>query len=73
MALAGAGVCVLPLFLAGPLMRQGRLAHVLPDWSLPGGHMSLLWPQSRHLAPRVRVFIDFMADAFADNEDFVQG
>jgi len=70
MALAGSGICVLPLFLAGPLMRQGLLTRVLPEWSLPGGHMSLLWPQSRHLAPRVRTFIDFMADAFANNCDF---
>lgn len=59
---AGAGVGVLPDFVAAPHMRIGRLVPVLPDWSGPAATAYLVWLRSRHLAPRVRAFIDMTAE-----------
>ncbi len=70
LARADAGICALPDFLAGPGARSGTLCRVLPGWSLEGGHFSLLWPRSRHLAPRVRAFIDHVSEAIEANGDF---
>ncbi|MCB9793623.1 MAG: LysR family transcriptional regulator [Alphaproteobacteria bacterium] len=55
---AGAGVGMLPDFVAAPYLRAGRLERVLPDWGPPPSTLSLVWLRSRHLAPRVRAFID---------------
>nr|WP_276320244.1 hypothetical protein [Corallococcus coralloides] len=30
--------------------------------------MFVVYPERRHLSPRVRVFVDFVADAFARDE-----
>lgn len=69
-AISGAGISALPTFLAGPPLREGRLVRVLPEWRLEGGYLSLLWPRSRHMSPRVRAFIDFMTEAIGVSGDF---
>lgn len=58
MLAAGAGVGVLPDFVAAPHLEQGRLVRVPGDWALPSATLSLVWLRSRHLAPRIRAFID---------------
>lgn len=62
---AGAGLGVLPVLVAAPHLAAGELVRVLPGWSLPAASLSLVWLRSRHLAPRVRAFID-LAVAHAD-------
>ncbi|MCA9543164.1 MAG: LysR family transcriptional regulator [Myxococcales bacterium] len=63
MMTADAGLGVLPDFVAAPLVDDGRLVRVLPDWQLdPVPRLSLVWLRSRHLAPRVRAFIDLTAE-----------
>jgi DNA-binding transcriptional LysR family regulator len=49
-------------YLCGPLIREGRLVRVLPEWSLPPLEVSLVFPSRRELAPTVRAFIDFMKE-----------
>ncbi len=71
MTRAGAGICSLPSFLARPMVRDGVLQPVLPQWHLDIGYISLLWPHSRHLPARLRVFLDFVTDAFASCDDFL--
>ena len=56
--LAGAGIGMMPCFLAEQDVLAGTLVQVLPDQTLPLGHLRLLWPETRHLAPRVRALID---------------
>lgn len=56
---AGVGLGVLPTVLAG----EG-LVRVVPQWSAPSGSISLVWPESRALAPRVRAFVEHVAAAF---------
>ena len=59
---AGGAIAVLPRLFVGDLERSGAIVRLLPDWTMPGGRLSLVWPASRHLSPRVRAFIDLAAE-----------
>lgn len=64
-ATAGLGVAFVPDFLACPYLRDGRLIHVLPAW----GWRSRVWavyPHSRHLSAKVRLFIEHLREQFKD-------
>ena len=62
LVLAGAGSAALPEFLAEPLVAEGRLCRI-GDVDAPPATLSAVWPRSRHLAPRVRAFIDHAVNA----------
>jgi LysR family transcriptional regulator for bpeEF and oprC len=64
-ALAGAGiVCVLEMIVSRPLA-SGALRPILVDWQSPRRvPISVVYPQNRHLSPKVRVFVDFVAGLF---------
>lgn len=59
---AGAGIGLLPTFFAQGSVERGDLVQVLPGLRTAEGAVSLVWPATRHLAPRVRAFIDFMTE-----------
>lgn len=63
-ALAGAAITWQPTFLIGEDLAAGRLVRVLPDYSLPDIDVLALYPSRRHLSAKVRVMVDFLADAF---------
>ncbi|HIP78305.1 MAG TPA: LysR family transcriptional regulator, partial [Kiloniellaceae bacterium] len=65
-ALAGIGMVLLPLWLIGPDLKAGRLRRVLPDYHWPDNAIQVVYPPGRHLSARVRCFIDFMVERFAD-------
>ena len=50
-----------PDFAIGRQLREGILATVLNDYTDHSGPLRVLWPSSRHLAPKLRVFVDFLA------------
>jgi DNA-binding transcriptional LysR family regulator len=55
---SGAGIALLPSHSSHPYVEQGVMKRVLPNWSPPPLHLHLLWLRSRHLAPRIRAFVD---------------
>lgn len=59
---AGLGIGALPSFLAAPAIAAGTLAHVLPDLPAAPRHVYAVYPTSRHLQPKVKAFVDFLAD-----------
>ena len=59
-ALSGQGVAILPDWLIEDDLQSGRLVHVLPDWQFTPQGVYALYPDTRHLPLKVRVFIDFM-------------
>ncbi|MEM6925523.1 MAG: LysR family transcriptional regulator [Myxococcota bacterium] len=69
---AGAGVGVLPDFVASPHLRRGSLVRVLPEWRVKPATVSLVWLRSRHLAPRVRAFINVAVEHAAGAEGWVE-
>ncbi len=63
-ALAGQGVIWQPTFLIGEDLRAGRLLRLLPEWRLPDIDVLAVYPSRRHLSAKVRLMVDFLADAF---------
>jgi DNA-binding transcriptional LysR family regulator len=60
-ALAGAGIAAFTERTARPELMRGGLVRVLPVYRLGFSHYYALYPFTRHLSPRARAFIDFMA------------
>ena len=63
-ARAGAGLIYLPSFIVGDDLQAGRLVSVLDDFTLVGSTVNAVYPHARHLSPKVRVFVDFLAERF---------
>lgn len=60
--LAGAGVSVLPSFLADEHIEAGGLIRLLPDWSLPSGGIHIVYPAARFRPPKVSTFVAMLTD-----------
>lgn len=56
----GAGVGVVPLFMAGEFILSGRLIPLFPDWKLKPEPISVVYPSRQYLSLKVRHFIDFL-------------
>lgn len=59
LALQGLGVALLPAFLVDPLLADGRLVRILPDWSGPPLELHAVWA-ARELPRKARAFLDFI-------------
>lgn len=62
MAEKGFGIACLPDMLIRPHLENGRLKTVLAPFVAHAGILRILWPSSRHVSPKLRVFVDYMAD-----------
>lgn len=58
--LSGMGVSSLPLYMCSAEIEAGTLVEVLPEWRPRAGHLTVLFPSRRGLAPAVRSFVDFL-------------
>lgn len=58
----GLGLIYVPDFAVQTYLDSGELVGVLDDFISAGGHFSLLWPGNRHLLPKLRVLIDYLAE-----------
>ncbi|MGC5703981.1 LysR family transcriptional regulator [Pseudomonas sp. NFXW11] len=67
-ALAGLGIIQCPHYHVAEALAQGRLREILSDTPPPAMPVSVVYPHSRHLSPRVRVFVDWLAQVFAEAE-----
>ncbi|BBK44615.1 LysR family transcriptional regulator [Allostella vacuolata] len=63
-ALTGQGIVLLPTFYVGAHLAEGALRTVLPGWKLPQLTIHAVYPVNRHLAAKVRLFVDFLVDRF---------
>ncbi|GLS91527.1 LysR family transcriptional regulator [Psychromonas marina] len=61
---SGAGISMLPTYLANTDIKNGKLEKVLKDWRPKPMDIYLLYPSREHLSPIVRAFIDFLSDYF---------
>jgi DNA-binding transcriptional LysR family regulator len=62
---AGAGVGLLPTFLAAEDVEAGALVRVLPKWDTRSGTLWLVSPHTRHVPRKVSAFRDFVIAALA--------
>ena len=64
-ALAGLGIALIPAFLVRDEVRSGRLVALLDGFEPKPIDLSAIYPPTRFLAAKVRLFIDFLAERFA--------
>jgi DNA-binding transcriptional LysR family regulator len=65
-AAAGLGIALLPAPHAGPLLADGRLVRILPDWYAETGPLFLYYSSRRLLPAKTRVFVDFVVERFRE-------
>ena len=53
-------MAILPDWLVEDDLQAGRLVRLLPGWHFTRQGVYALYPDTRHLPLKVRVFIDFM-------------
>ncbi|SIQ43476.1 transcriptional regulator, LysR family [Rhizobium sp. RU35A] len=60
-AVAGIGVAQAVSFMVRDLVERGELVEILSDWQRPPIPLYIVYPQTRHLSNKVRVFVDWLA------------
>lgn len=72
-ALAGLGIALHSTWHIGDDLRAGRLQVVLSDYPVADTAIYAVMPQQRLTPPRVRAFIEFLADNFTDEPPWHSG
>ncbi|KAF1708398.1 LysR family transcriptional regulator [Pseudoxanthomonas sacheonensis] len=62
----GLGLIQAPRYNLEADLQRGTLVEVLPGYPPAPSPVSLLYPRNRQLSPRVRVFIDWLVETFAE-------
>jgi len=65
-AISGLGVVQLPSFMVHDVLARGELETALGEFCAPELGIHAVYPARRLLAAKVRSFVDFLADRFAD-------
>jgi DNA-binding transcriptional LysR family regulator len=61
----GRGIALLPTFIVGADLQEGSLRSILTDYAAPEISVYAIYPQTRHLSVKVRMFIDFLLERFS--------
>ncbi|SDF97753.1 DNA-binding transcriptional regulator, LysR family [Limimonas halophila] len=64
-ALAGVGIARLSTYLVQDDLRAGRLVRLLPHYVQENSNIVAIYADRRNLAPKIRVFLDFLVGHFA--------
>jgi DNA-binding transcriptional LysR family regulator len=64
--MAGLGLIRAASYMVRMPVADGRLRRVLPALSVPTEPLSVLYPQSRHISPAVRAFIDWCVEVIGE-------
>lgn len=65
-AAKGLGIALLPTFIAGPDLQEGRLQTVLDDYAAPDVALHALYPPAPRVPAKIRLLIDFLRARFGD-------
>jgi DNA-binding transcriptional LysR family regulator len=71
-ALRGFGLCQLPDYYVHEHLRSGRLRALLPQHQPPHTAVWALYPQQRHLSPKVRQVVELLREGLASREEYRQ-
>ena len=72
-AVAGFGITRSPAFAAAEELRAGRIVPILCNFEPELIHVYAVYPHARHLAAKVRAFVDFLARRYAGEPEWHQG
>ena len=61
------GMLQVPIYMADPLLADGSLVRVLQDWDTTPFPIHIVYPQNRHLSAKVRVFVEWLSELFANH------
>jgi len=61
---AGLGIVQTFGYAAAAALRDGTLVEILPAWRPAGYPFQVVYPQARHVTHRLRVFMDWLLEAF---------
>lgn len=64
MALAHYGIVLQPSFLVAPDLASGALVELMPEYRAAQIGIHAVYPTRRHLSPKVRVLLEFLAESF---------
>ncbi|WP_438029793.1 LysR family transcriptional regulator [Sorangium sp. So ce233] len=64
LAIAGSGIVAMFDVLVKDALAEGTLVTVLEEFRTMSWPIHALYPKNRHLLPKVRVFVDFLAEVF---------
>jgi DNA-binding transcriptional LysR family regulator len=67
-ALMGLGIAFVAVLDALPHLRNGTLVRILPEWHADVGPISLYYAGHKQLPAKMRVFVDYVVDAFRRQE-----
>ena len=70
---AGLGITQVPSFVAGDAIHDGRLVPLLRGLEPPAVPVQVVYPPGRHLAPKVRAMVDFLAERFRGEPEWDKG
>lgn len=68
-AVRGMGITCHPDFIVDAYLADGRLVHILENHATPALGIYAMLPSNRQVPHRVRVLMDFLADALGTRED----
>ncbi|MDB6041704.1 MAG: transcriptional regulator [Gammaproteobacteria bacterium] len=69
-ALMNFGIVKVANYVAQPYLESGQLTEVLADWTAEQLPIAVLYPQSRHLSAKVRVFVDWVSELLQQDPVF---
>jgi LysR family transcriptional regulator, regulator for bpeEF and oprC len=55
------GIVKIASYIVQPYLKSGRLVPVLTDWTATQLPITVMYPQSRHLSTKVRIFVDWVS------------
>jgi LysR family transcriptional regulator for bpeEF and oprC len=58
----GFGIVKVANDMARPHLESGQLTQVLADWTAEQFPIAVMYPQSRHLSAKVRVFVEWVSE-----------
>lgn len=65
-ALSGGGLAILPNYAIGKALASGRLEVLLPEYKVQELPISLIYPQRKHISPKVRMFTEYLKGCLSD-------
>lgn len=61
-AVAGLGIIQVPSYMVAAAIRIGALQLLLGEYAVEHSSIAVVFPQNRHLSPKVRAFVDFLIE-----------
>jgi DNA-binding transcriptional LysR family regulator len=68
-AVAGAGIVLLPKFVAGSALRAGELVQVLTDWHVATIPVHAVYSANRHITTKVKALVQLLVDRLRGHPD----